>query len=126
MGIWASGATSAALFEALGLGLYSLMTDLRKVRRVEERAVSASGEDPTELVVAFLTELLNLEQNDRFLGRDIRARPVGNPPTAIVASVSGERFDATRHTSRTEVKAVTFHGLVFDPAHGRARVIVDI
>jgi len=126
VGIWATGSSPAALFEALGLGLYSLMTDLRKVRRLEERAVSASGEDPTGLVVAYLTELLNLEQTDRFIGRDIRARPVGNPPTAIVASVSGERFDPERHTSRTEVKAVTFHGLTFDPARGRARVIVDI
>jgi len=88
--------------------------------------VSASGEDPTELVVAFLTELIVLEQTEGFIGRDIRARPVGDPPTAIVASVSGERFDPDRHTSRTEVKAVTLHGLVFDPARGRARVIVDI
>jgi SHS2 domain-containing protein len=126
VGIWARGDSAAALFEALGLGLYSLMTDLRKVRPSEERAVSASGEDPTELVVAFLTELLVLEQTDRFIGRAIRARPVGDPPTAIVASVSGERFDPARHTSRTEVKAVTFHDLLFDPAHGRARVIVDI
>jgi SHS2 domain-containing protein len=102
------------------------MTDLRKVRRREERAVSASGADPTELVVAFLTELIVLEQTEGFVGRDIRARPVGDPPTAIVASVSGERFDPDRHTSRTEVKAVTLHGLVFDAAHGRARVIVDI
>jgi SHS2 domain-containing protein len=102
------------------------MTDLRKVRRREDRAVSASGEDPTELVVAFLTELIVLEQTDGFVGRDIRAWPVGDPPTAILASVSGERFDPDRHTFRTEVKAVTLHGLVFDPARGRARVIVDI
>jgi len=102
------------------------MTDLRKVRRVEERAVSASGEDSTGLVVAFLTELLNLEQTDGFIGRDITAHPIGSPPTAIVASVSGERFDPERHPARTEVKAVTFHDLVFDPARGRARVIVDI
>jgi SHS2 domain-containing protein len=88
--------------------------------------VSASGDDATELVVAFLTQLLDLEETDGFIGRDIRARPVGNPPTAIVASVSGERFDPARHTSRTEVKAVTYHDLVFDPEHGRARVIVDI
>lgn len=88
--------------------------------------MSASGSDPSELVVAFLTELLKLEATEQFLGRDIRARPVGNPPTAIVASVSGERFDPDRHTARTEVKAVTFHELVFDPARGRARVIVDI
>jgi len=102
------------------------MTDLRKVRRREERAVSASGNDATELVVAFLTELLVLEQTDGFIARDIRAHPVGDPPTAIVASVSGERFDPERHSSRTEVKAVTFHDLVFDPTRGRARVIVDI
>ncbi|MGA8604277.1 MAG: archease [Thermoplasmata archaeon] len=126
VGVWASGESAAALFEALGLGLYSLMTDLRKVRRTEERAVSASGEDTTGLVVAFLTELLNLEQTEQFIGREIRAHPVGNPPTAIVASVSGERFDPERHTSRTEVKAVTFHDLVFDVGGGRARVIVDI
>jgi len=126
VGIWGRGASSAALFEALGLGLYALMTDLRKVRTSEERAVSAAGQDTTELVVAFLTELLNLEQTEQFVGRDIRARPVGNPPTAIVASVSGERFDPDRHTSRTEVKAVTFHDLLFDPERGRARVIVDI
>jgi SHS2 domain-containing protein len=102
------------------------MTDLRKVRSREERAVSASAEDTTGLVVAFLTELLNLQQTDGFVGREITARPVGNPPTAIVASVSGERFDPARHTARTEVKAVTFHDLVFDAADGRARVIVDI
>jgi SHS2 domain-containing protein len=126
VGIWASGPTPGALFEALGLGLYSLMTDLRRVRPREERAVSASGEDAASLVVAFLNELLLLEETEGFLGRTIRAHPVGDPPTALVASVAGERFDPARHTSRTGVKAATFHGLVFDPAHGRARVIVDI
>ena len=126
VGIWATGRDSAALLEALGLGLFALMTDLRKVRPKEERAVSASGGDPSELVVAFLTELLVLQQTDGFLAREIRARAVGDPPTALVASVTGERFDPDRHTSRTEVKAVTFHDLVFDPARGRARVIVDI
>jgi len=102
------------------------MTDLRKVRPKEERAVSASGGDASALVVAFLTELLVLEQTDGFIAREIRARPVGDPPTAVLASVTGERFDPDRHTSRTEVKAVTLHDLVFDPARGRARVIVDI
>ncbi|HXY12683.1 MAG TPA: archease [Thermoplasmata archaeon] len=126
VGIWATGRNSAELLEALGLGLFALMTDLRKVRPKEERAVSASGADPTELVVAFLTELLVLQQTDGFLAREVRVRPVGNPPTALVASVSGEPFDPDRHTFRTEVKAVTFHDLVFEPATGRARVIVDI
>ena len=88
--------------------------------------MSASGGDATELVVAFLTQLLDLAETDGFLARDIRARTVGDPPTAVLASVTGERFDPDRHTSRTEVKAVTLHDLVFDPSRGRARVIVDI
>lgn len=114
------------LLEALGLGLYALMTDLRTVRAREERAVSASAEDPASLVVAYLSELLVLKETDGFVGRRIRVRPLGDPPTALVASVGGERFDAARHPARMDVKAVTFHDLVFDPAHGRARVIVDI
>jgi SHS2 domain-containing protein len=102
------------------------MTDLRTVRPSEERAVSASGDDSTSLVVAFLTQLIQLHEPDGFLVREIRVRPLGSPPTALVASVHGEPFDPDRHTARTEVKAVTFHHLVFDVPAGRARVIVDI
>jgi len=126
VGIWATGPSSAALLEALGLGLYALMTDLRTVRPRTERAVSASGADAAELVVAFLSELLLLYDSEAFVARTVRVRPVGDPPTALVASLAGERFDPARHPVRSEVKAVTLHGLVFDPARHRARVIVDL
>lgn len=102
------------------------MTDLRRVRSSAERAVSASGSDPASLVVAYLNELLLLQQTEGFVAREIRARPVGNPPTAIIAILTGELFDPARHPARKEVKAVTFHNLEIDLADGRARVIVDI
>jgi SHS2 domain-containing protein len=102
------------------------MTDLRKVRPIEERAVSAAGIDASSLVVAFLTELVKLHEPDGFLAREIEVRPLGSPPTALVASVRGEPFDPSRHAARTEVKAVTLHHLVFDVSAGSARVIVDI
>ncbi len=126
MGIWASGEDPAALFEALGLGLVALITDLRTVRPIEERTVRANGADPAALVVAWLGELLLLQQGEGFLVREIRARPVGDPPTAVVATVRGERFDPDRHPRRKEVKAITFHRLTIDLDRGRARVIVDI
>jgi len=126
VGVWASGPTPAALLEALGLGLFALMTDLRKVRVRTERAVSASGLDAPELVVAFLTELIQLHEADGFLAREIEVRPIGSPPTSLVASLRGEPFDPDRHPARTEVKAATLHHLLFDPVRGRARVIVDI
>jgi SHS2 domain-containing protein len=126
VGIWATGPSPAALLEALGLGLFALMTDLRRVRPREDRALSASGSDPTALVVNFLSELLKLHEQDGFLVREIEVRPMGQPPTALLASVRGEPFDRARHPVGTEVKAVTFHALAFDPERGRARVIVDI
>jgi SHS2 domain-containing protein len=126
VGIWATGPTAGALLEELGLALYGLTTDLRGVRPREVRDVRASADDGPGLVVAFLGQLLLLEEDDGFVGRSIRARVTGDRPRAVVARVRGERFDPTRHVARTEVKAITLHGLVFDPRRGRARVIVDI
>lgn len=125
VGLWARGATTAELFEALGLGLFAVMTDLRKVRPIDERAVSASGSDPVALVASFLNELL-LQSADGFLARSVRARPVGTPPTAVVATLRGETTDPTRHVRKIEVKAATLHRLEvrFDPPE--ARVILDI
>ena len=126
VGIWARADSTAELFEALGLGLFALMTDLRTVRPLEERAVQASAPDPGGLVVAFLTQLITLQSVEGFLARTIRCRPVGTPPTALLAQLTGEPFDPARHPRHFEVKAVTFHELEVDLDQHRARVIVDI
>jgi SHS2 domain-containing protein len=126
VGIWATGPNTNALFEALGLGLFALLTDLRRVRPREERAVSATATDPAELAVAFLNELIVLQSGDAFLVRRLTVHALGDPPTSLVAAARGEGFDPARHRMRTEVKAATMHGVVFDPRHHRARVIVDI
>jgi SHS2 domain-containing protein len=126
VGIWASGPSAAALLEGLGLALYGLLADPRGILPREERTVSARGGDPAELAVAFLNALLALEETDGFLGRRIRASTRGRPATSVTARLLGERYDPGRHTARTEVKAVTYHDLVFDPRVGRARVIVDL
>ncbi len=78
------------------------------------------------LAVALLNELLALEETEGFYGRTVEVRLRGRPPSAAEAVVRGEPFDAARHRLRETVKAVTFHGLVVDPARGRARVIVDL
>jgi SHS2 domain-containing protein len=126
VGIWARANSTSGLFEALGLGLFALMTDLRKVRPADERAIQASGADPPGLVVAFLTQLIGLNEVEGFLGREIHCRTIGNPPTALLAQVRGEPFDLARHSRHFEVKAATFHELVVDLERHRARVIVDI
>ncbi|MCI4348921.1 MAG: archease [Thermoplasmata archaeon] len=126
VGLWARADTASDLFGALGTGLYALMTDLRRIRPAEQRTVRASAPDPSSLVVAFLTELLLLEQTEGFVGREVHATTLGSPPTSVRADVNGETLDAARHARRKEIKAVTLHRLEigFDPP--RARVILDI
>jgi SHS2 domain-containing protein len=126
VGIWARASTPSALFEGLGLALFGIMTDLRKVRPAETRNVTASGADLPSLVVAYLTELLLLEQDDGFVGRKITARLVGDPPSAVLATVEGERLDEARHVRRKEVKAVTLHRLSVELDPPSARAILDI
>ncbi len=126
IGVWARGPDAASLLEGLGLALYAILVEPKGVRPRETRTVRARGADPAELTVAFLTELLLLQETEGFLGRRISATTSGTPVTSVVARVEGERFDPERHRSRTEVKAITYHDLRFDPAAGSARVIVDL
>jgi protein archease len=126
VGLWARGASPGELFGAMGTGLFALMTDLRRVRATEERAVAAHGADPAALAVAFLTELLRLVDAEGFVGRRVRARVLGSPATSLLATVDGETFDPERHRLRVQVKAATFHRIEVDLDRGRARVILDI
>lgn len=126
VGISARGGSPAELFEALGLGLFALETDLRRVRPKESRKVHAEGVDLPSLVVAYLTALLEMGSADTFFAREIDVHLRDHPPKGLRATVRGEPFDLTRHTRRMEVKAATYHRLEIDLARGRARVIVDI
>ena len=126
VGIRASGRTPADLFEALGLGLFALMTDLRTVRPTEERRITATASDVGGLAIAYLSQLILLQQEDGFLARQIHVRPLGDPPTSLLAVLRGEPYMAGRHPRRVEVKAATMHQLKVDLVAGRARVIVDI
>ncbi|EQD40580.1 Archease, tRNA m5C methyltransferase chaperone, partial [mine drainage metagenome] len=126
VGIWARGPSAEALLEGLGLGLYALLTDRRTVRDREERRVAIEASDLPGLVVGFLTELVIRQQVEGFLARRIRLTYRSGPPPSVDARLFGETFDPERHPAKVEVKAITFHRLEFDPARGRARVIVDI
>ena len=44
----------------------------------------------------------------------------------VTLELTGETFDALRHEQGVEVKAVTHHGLVVDPAAHRVEVLLDV
>ncbi len=125
MGLWARGPTPESLYEGLGEALFGAMTDLRRVRARETRSVERSADDPVRLAVGFLGELLLEFHAEGFVARRVRVR-LGPGGGSLTASLCGEPFEEGRHSRRIEVKAVTLHAAEFDPARGRARVIVDI
>ncbi|MCI4321239.1 MAG: archease [Thermoplasmata archaeon] len=124
-GLWARSSTLDGLFTGLGTGLFAAMTDLRRVTPREVRSVRTRGAGVSELVVAFLSELIVLEDSERFVARRVAAH-VTRGAQSVTARAYGEPWDAARHERRKEVKAVTMHRLRVSASPPRARVILDI
>ncbi|MCI4322379.1 MAG: archease [Thermoplasmata archaeon] len=124
-GLWARSSSLDGLFGGLGTGLFAAMTDLRKVTPRQVRPVRARGSGVSGLVVAFLSELIVLEDSERFVARRVVAHVSGGN-RSVAARAYGEPWDAARHERRKEVKAVTMHRLRVSVAPPRARVILDI
>ena len=122
-GIRAYGATLEDLFENAAAGLFSLITDLEKVRAVGEVKVRVQADDLGSLMVNWLSELLFLHETQRLLLCEFDVALDG---LTLGAHARGERIDKRRHTLNLVVKAVTYHGLKVDPTKGVAEVIFDI
>lgn len=122
-GIRAYGATLEELFENAAAGLFSLITDLEKVRAVGEVKVRVQADDLGSLMVNWLSELLFLHETQRLLLCEFDVALDG---LTLDAHARGERIDKRRHTLNLVVKAVTYHGLKVDPTKGVAEVIFDI
>jgi SHS2 domain-containing protein len=125
-GLWARSGTVDGLLSGLGTGLFAVMTDLRKVRPREARHVTVRGPDLPGVAVALLSELIVLEETERFVARRVIVRTVRGSSISLDATVYGETWDAGRHDRRKEVKAVTLHRLRVERRPPTARVILDI
>lgn len=115
----------SGLFAASVEALFSLIIDRRKVRPAVSRTIGVSGKDPRDLLFSLLKEALLLFSSERFLVRSAHATMKGS---GMEVHVSGEPFDASRHSADREIKAVTAHGMTVGKADGGciARFIVDV
>jgi SHS2 domain-containing protein len=116
IGLRAEAPTLPALFADLGVGLFSLITDVGSVRRVRTWEVEIASDDLSSLVVDWLNELLFLHARDGALAAEIHVHDVS--PARLCATVHGEPFDPRRHPRGIEVKAATYHQLRVEAADG--------
>jgi SHS2 domain-containing protein len=105
--------------------LVSIILDPARVTATGTRAFRINADDWEQLVVRFLNEILYMIDAESFI--PARAEITLSANYTLEAMISGEPR-ATHHTSRTDVKAVTYHQLIFsETAEGFIlRVFVDI
>ena len=126
LGMRVFGRDLRELFAHAAWGLFDLMTDAERIRRVADRHLAVAATDLEDLMVRWLGELLYAYDTDRFLTAGATFHALA--PTGLRATLRGESFDAARHPIDTEIKAVTYHQVAVERlATGwRARVIFDV
>ncbi|MGQ9604160.1 MAG: archease [bacterium] len=126
LGIEVTADNLKGIFVNSALALFDLMVGIENIQKVVKRELGVSGRDQTELLVAWLNELLYVYSVEKlvFAGfEDVELRP-----DSIEVIAYGELFDPEKHEVHIEVKAATYHGLSLSKVDGlwKARIIFDI
>jgi SHS2 domain-containing protein len=95
------------LFADGARALFEILTEVDTVRPLERVAVRVEADGQEQLLVSWLTELLFLYEDGRWLFCRFEPRIIGDG--RVEADVWGEKLDPTRHPIEREVKAVTYH-----------------
>jgi len=110
-------------FANAAYAMFDQITDITKIEPRGELTVEISADSREQLLVDFLQELLYIhDTEDVVLG----SFEVNTDGRHLKAKVSGEKFDEKKHSKRSVVKGVTYHGLVFDDANKRLTILFDV
>ena len=126
LGIEAYGKTLSQAFEAAACGLTSVILDPSSVRPVESRQIMLEARDPKQLLVRWLTEVLYLYDGLKFVATRFKISSLS--PRGLEAQLQGENFNRQRHSTRLDVKAITYHQLKIGRrrSHYWLQVFLDI
>jgi SHS2 domain-containing protein len=116
----------ADVFVTAARAMFDLMFGLDTIAGSEGRPIEATGDTPGELLVAWLNEVLYVQAAEQLVFHDFV--DVRLEEGRFSARGVGEKVDPARHVGEMEIKAATYHGLVFERAAGgwRARIIFDV
>lgn len=124
IGLTAYGRNLAEAFGNAAYGLFSIVTDLRKVRRVESRTVELQEDSPESLLFEWLNYLIYLFDAEHMLFKQCDVQEFHGH--SLKAVCYGEKVDPSRHEMKLGVKAATYHMLKVDPEKSQVQVIFDI
>ena len=123
-GLVAYGDTLAEAFANAAYGMFSIIADLKDVKEIESRRVMVSETDMEGLLFSWLNDLIYLFDVEAILFN--RFEIAEFTEGRMEAVCHGEKYDASRHRLKTEVKSATYHMLEVDKKKNTVRVIFDI
>lgn len=110
-------------FANAAFGLFDQLADLSKVEPRENFSFDIEGDDPEQLLVDFLSELLYFFDTELVLLREFDLKYDGE---VLRVRARGEHIDKRRHTMRQAIKAVSYHAIEVDPEKkGYVQVLFD-
>jgi SHS2 domain-containing protein len=91
--------------------LVSQIVPLEQISELDECSITVSGDDESSRCIAFLNELLFLVYAKHWLPRRVKLLKQCKQRLCreLEAVLVGETFDAGKHETKYEIKAVTYH-----------------
>jgi SHS2 domain-containing protein len=126
IGIKAYGKDLREAFANSAYAMFSLITDLGKVKEEESLELELSSPGIKGLLVTFLSDLLYNYEVKGFLGKRFEIKDLDD--RKIKAKIFGEKLNSERHEPKVEIKGVTYHQLEIKPFKEgwRIQIIFDI
>ena len=123
-GLIAYGNNLTEAFANAAYGLFSIIAELNRVRKVESQTVVVNAEDTESLLFNWMNHLIYIFDVEHLLfkGFDISEFTEHN----LKAICWGERYNPSRHRLKTGVKSATYHMLQVDRERNRVRIIFDV
>ena len=123
-GLIAYGHNLAEAFANAAYGLFSIITELDKVKEIESQEVTVNAEDTESLLFKWLNDLIYTFEVKHYLFK--RFDIVEFAKTSLKATCWGEKYDPSRHHIKIGVKSATYHLLEVDEGKNRVQVIFDV
>ena len=122
VGIIAYGKDRKEIFENAAYGMFSIIADLNTVEAAQSLKVKVEANDPEELLVNWLNELLYIFETKKMLCKEFRIKKMDNKK--LEAEVIGEEINPARQTLYSAIKAATYNQLQI--GENQAKIVFDI
>ena len=110
VGIRAYGKNLNEAFENAALGMFDVITDLRKVEAIGEYKIMVDAKDSEQLLVDWLSELLFIHTVKGIMFSKFKVEIMEQEDNwRLMGNASGENYKEGKHPYNTEIKAVTHH-----------------